>query len=336
MKLWRTLIPLLTLSLVALPVLAQDSGGLITLDDNTPSIDVNISMPADTTGVVALDVTETAISLVNDAGDVMLQTMDARVHGLELNVAPNSGAHTLTVKRLPGVVQAAVQVRSLPDLTNIGATQTLDATQLTLNQARVLVADVAQSSTHVSIPQGQPGVIDVSYPGVVGNLQITDALGVILLSASSDVDGINLVLDPGEYDVTLQTQAAPPNTQVSVQVNQANSFTVLAIPTATTVPPTPQPQTSNAQCEATLTPLRTNFYSGPGTGYSLVGYGNQGQNYFVGGINRESNWLVVGTNIGGVWVSTDNVSLSGNCSNLTVFDTPLLDAQSAPRFNGDD
>ncbi len=177
---------------------------------------------------------------------------------------------------------------------------------------------------------------------MVGNLQITDALGIILLSASSDVDGINLVVDPGEYDVTLQMQSAPPDAQVSVQVKQANFFTVLSIPTA--APPTqptqqPQPQTVNASCTATVTPLKTDFYSGPGAGYSLLGYGNQGQQYQVGGINRESNWLVVGTNIGGVWVSTDNVSLSGNCSNLTVFDTPLLDAQSAPaipRFNDDD
>ena len=241
MKLLRKLIPLLALSLAALPVLAQDSGGLITLDDNTPSIDVNITMPADTTGTVALDVTQTAINLVNDAGTTMLQAADARVHGLELNIAPNSGSHTLTIKRLPDVVQAAVQVRSLANLTDVGATQTLNSTQLTLDQARVLAADVAQSTTHVSIPQGQPSVISVSYPGVVGNLQITDALGIILLSASSDVDGINLVVDPGEYDVTLQMQSAPPDAQVSVQVNQANFFTVLSIPTA--APPT-QPLSS--------------------------------------------------------------------------------------------
>ncbi len=126
MRLPRKLLPLLFLSFGALPVLAQGGGGLITLDDNTPSVDVNISMPADTTGTVALDVTQTAISLVNDAGNVMLQAADMRVHGLELNIAPNSGAHTLTIKRLPGVVQAAVQVRSLADLTNVGATQTLE------------------------------------------------------------------------------------------------------------------------------------------------------------------------------------------------------------------
>ncbi len=126
MKLLRKLIPLLALSLAALPVLAQDSGGLITLDDNTPSIDVNITMPADTTGTVALDVTQTAINLVNDAGTTMLQAADARVHGLELNIAPNSGSHTLTIKRLPDVVQAAVQVRSLANLTDVGATQTLE------------------------------------------------------------------------------------------------------------------------------------------------------------------------------------------------------------------
>ncbi len=84
-------------------------------------------MPADTTGTVAVDVTETAISLVNDAGTTVLQSADARVHGLELNIAPNSGAHTLTIKRLPDVLQAAVQVRSLANLTDVGATQTLES-----------------------------------------------------------------------------------------------------------------------------------------------------------------------------------------------------------------
>jgi hypothetical protein len=234
-----------------------------------------------------------------------------------------------------------VRVRSTPELTNTGVLETVDTAQLTLNQARTIAADGAASSTHLTIPQGDPGVITVSYPGSTGVLHVTDINGASVLTASNDIDGINLVIEPGQYDVALQPASGQPDAQVGVQVAPANQFTVLPVPTTTfTAPatPTPQPETVSADCQATIEPLAAYFHSGPGDGYSVLGYGYRDQTYTVAGINPEANWLVVGTNIGGVWVSSDNMRLSGNCTALTVYDMPLLEsqpAQSAPSFRED-
>jgi hypothetical protein len=338
MKVSWMLILLLVFGFMGLPVSAQDSE-LITLDDATPSVDVAISLPADTTGTIALDLSLAAVTLVSEAGDVVFQTADARVHGLELNIAPNSGAHTLTAARLPGVSLASVRVRSLAALTSSGAAESMDTTELTLNQARLMTADISESSTHISIPQGDPGVITVSYPGTASALHITDGNGASVLTATRDIDGVNLVVDSGEYDVALQAETAQSEAQVGVQVAQAVQFTVLPVPTATAAAPAPQPETVTAACQATVEPLAVYFHSGPGEGYSILGNGYRDQVYPVGGINPQANWLVVGTGIGGVWAASDNVRLSGNCAALTVYDMPLLESQPvqiAPSFRGDD
>ena len=100
----RFLIPLLFLLLLgALPALAQDNTNLITLNDATPAIDVVITLPPDTTGTVSLTIAQAAITLTDSANVVVFHAADARLHAVELNIAPNSGSHTLTVERLPGM-----------------------------------------------------------------------------------------------------------------------------------------------------------------------------------------------------------------------------------------
>ncbi|HEX2905792.1 MAG TPA: hypothetical protein VHO69_02950, partial [Phototrophicaceae bacterium] len=103
----RLLFPLFFLILVtALPAFAQDNANLITLNDATPAIDVVITLPPDTTGTIALDFSGAAVRLTDANKNVVFKAADSRLHGLELNIAPNSNAHTLTVERLPGLAEA--------------------------------------------------------------------------------------------------------------------------------------------------------------------------------------------------------------------------------------
>src|SRR5574339_274245 len=120
----RFLIPLLFLLLLgALPALAQDNTNLITLNDATPAIDVVITLAPDTTGTVSLAIAQAAITLTDSANAVVFHAADARLHGVDINIAPNSGSHTLTVERLPGITEASVSVASMPELTINGTVE---------------------------------------------------------------------------------------------------------------------------------------------------------------------------------------------------------------------
>ena len=85
-----------------------------------------------------------------------------------------------------------------------------------------------------------------------------------------------------------------------------------------------------------------NMRSGPGTSYSILGTGFSGLNVPVGGTNADQSWLLVGTpNGASAWVARDLVEMNGDCTNLTVFNVPSLDQQSAQvipnnGFRGDD
>ena len=50
-----------------------------------------------------LDVSMASMSLTDASGSIVFSSADPRVHHLELSITPNSGTHTLTIKRLPGV-----------------------------------------------------------------------------------------------------------------------------------------------------------------------------------------------------------------------------------------
>jgi len=63
-RLSLTIAALIILSLATvLPTLAQNAADVITLNDSTPAIDVAITLPADTTGTVALDFSGAAVRL---------------------------------------------------------------------------------------------------------------------------------------------------------------------------------------------------------------------------------------------------------------------------------
>ncbi|MBE2269111.1 MAG: hypothetical protein IAE80_12845, partial [Anaerolinea sp.] len=126
---------LLALSLsAALPALAQSDANLIILNDASPAIDVVVTLPADTTGTIALEFSGALVRLTDASGAVVFSAADVRLHALELNIAPNSGSHTLTVERLPGTAEAVVRVSSLPELTLYGAAELVSGLTVASNQ----------------------------------------------------------------------------------------------------------------------------------------------------------------------------------------------------------
>ena len=320
----------------ALPAMAQNANDLITLNDASPAIDVVITLPPDTTGTIALDFSGAAVTLTDGSGSAVFTAADPRLHGLQLNIAPNSGSHTLHVERLLGVANASMRVVSLPELTQSGLTQLVTAPALQLNQevSLPLSTDRPGDTVAVSIPAETTGVITATFPGVSAITQLVDEGGLVMAQSNgAHVDGLNFVIDSGNYQFTLlgSNLTAPMVAGVRAVSAAEAGFIVLASPVSaaavadTTAPAAP----SAATCTATVSASSLNLRSGPGTGYTILGYGYRGQVYTVGGQNPENNWVVVGTDFGSAWVSRNFIQTQGECTQLTVFNVPLKDAVPA-------
>jgi uncharacterized protein YraI len=336
MKRLALLVVVLLALVSALPAMAQNANDLITLNDASPVIDVVITLPPDTTGTIALDFSGAAITLTDGSGSAVFTAADPRLHGLQLNIAPNSGSHTLRVERLLGVTNASVRVVSLPELTQSGLTQLVTAPALQLNQevSLPLSTDRPGDMVAVSIPAETTGVITATFPGVSAITQLVDEGGLVMAQSNgAHVDGLNFVIDSGNYQFTLlgSNLTTPMVAGVRAVSAAEAGFIVLASPVSaaavadTTAPAAP----SAATCTATVSASSLNLRSGPGTGYTILGYGYRGQVYTVGGQNPENNWMVVGTDFGSAWVSRSFLQTQGECTQLTVFNIPLKDAVPA-------
>ena len=325
----RLLLSLILLFLFALPALAQENE-VITLNDATPAVDVVISLPPDTTGTIGLNFDGASIRLTDADNTTVFSAADPRLHALELNIAPNTGPHTLIVERLAGAPEAYVSILSLPELSIPGAPVLVQSSQLALNQEVSLPLDATHpgDSVAVSIPPDTTGLISTSFPGASATTQLVDAQGVVVAeSYSGHVDGMNMVIDGGDYDFTVLASNLVNRITTGVRAVPAdqNGFVPVQIPVSA-----PPAQSSESVCVASIAVNSANLRSGPGTGYSVIDYGYRDENYFVGGVNPQNSWVVVGLDSGSAWLSESVTRLSGTCDQLPVFDVPLRDAQPAP------
>lgn len=331
MKRVLSFVLLLIVLTAAMPALAQQNNpDLITLNDAAPVIDVVITLPADTTGTISLDLALAGVTLTDASDAVVFTAADDRLHGLEFNIAPNSGSHTLTVERLPGVAEAYVSVVSLPEMTVGGSFELIEGRSLGLNQEAVLVLDASNpgGTVTVDVPADTAGVISATFPGAFATTQLVDVNGVLLAeSMGGHVDGLTFVVDGGSYGFTLLGSSLTGSIVAGVRAISAQEagFAVIQAPAVTLV------STDAALgCNATVIVSSANLRSGPGTGYSVLGYAYRGENYPVGGQNREDSWIVVGTpNGSSAWLALSAAQIQGACNTLTVFDIPTQDAAPA-------
>lgn len=308
---------------------AQDGSGLITLNDATPAVDVVISLPADTTGTVSLSFTQVAIRLVDGNGNVVFSAANPHLHALEMNLVPNSGTHTLTIERLPGVALSTVKIITLPEMTMNGAPVLTEARTLTVNQETGFALTEANPVTmvNVDIPKPATGVMTATFPGAFVSSQLVAIDGAILAqSVGGHVDGLTFLLDAGSYNFTMLGTKFTGDIRAGVRVmpTDQSGFVVLVPP----VPPTQAPAAAakTGTCTALISAASVNLRSGPGTGYTVLGYGYRDEKYTVGGRNPENNWALVGAKGGSAWVSLSGITLQGGCASLKVYNIPLKDA----------
>ena len=325
----RLLILVAVLITAALPTFAQSQADIITLNDATPAIDVAISLPANATGTISLNLAMAAVTIKDDDNNVVFYAADERMHGLDFNIAPNSGPHTLTVERLPGHAEASVSVISLPELAMGGVAQLIPGNVVSLNQETNLSLSVDNpgDTVAVNIPEGTTGVVTTTFPGASATTQLVDNNGILIAQSSGGhIDGMSFVLDAGDYNFTIlgSNFTEPIIAGVRAISSDEAGVEVMEAPIA------PAETAAGANCMATILYSSVNLRSGPGTGYSVLDYGFHGETLPIGGQNPQSNWVVVATEDGNsAWVSRSTISMEGSCAELAVFDIPLRDAQPA-------
>jgi uncharacterized protein YraI len=184
------------------------------------------------------------------------------------------------------------------------------------------------NSVAVTIPSDRAGVISATFPGANATTQLVDAQGVVVAASyNGHVDGMNVVLDGGDYNFTVLANnlADAIITGVRAIPVEESGYVPLEAAVADTVA-----LTSANDCTASVIVSSVNLRSGPGTGYSVLDYGYRDEVFPVGGINPEHNWVVIATDSGSAWLSDGVARLNGACDGLTVFNIPLRDAQPAP------
>src|SRR4051812_17840531 len=156
-------------ALMVAPALAQSpTGEVILLDDGTPSVTANVTLPQNATGVVSLNLNNAAVTITDSNGKAIFQMSDGRVHNIELSIAANSGAQIIKVERLPGVAQAGVSITALSEFSSSGATaQSVSTNSLTTNQEQTIQLDSLKpgATVQVNIPADSTGVVTSTYFG---------------------------------------------------------------------------------------------------------------------------------------------------------------------------
>ncbi|MEZ4668130.1 MAG: hypothetical protein R3E39_09455 [Anaerolineae bacterium] len=223
-----TLVSAVLLFAVIFPT-ADTRGSAIILDDNNPIVSMQVELPTDATGVVALRLAQAAVHLQDAHGNTVFQSEDGRVHGLELNVSPNSSTHLVTVGRLSGTAEAAVDIHAQPDMTGISESELVEGDTLALNQRRILSVDGTNQVT-IQIPEGTLGAISARYEGADVGISLHDEDGDAIMEAGGgDIDGLHIVLSGGEYRMTLAGENIPA-VDVSVSVVDDTRDQLLALP----------------------------------------------------------------------------------------------------------
>lgn len=314
---------------------AQDGGAndVILLNDATPGIDVIVNPSAETTGVVALEMSDASVFITDAQGNLIFEAMNADLKGLEFRFAPNAGAHTITIERLPNAVEGYVRIQALSELMTLGTTELVSSSNLNPNQEAdfPLNADNPSSMVNLTIPSDEMQTISASFPGAPVTVQLvnSDAGTALATLSGSFVDGVRFTLSAGNYQMTMLNNNTSRPTVATVALTPAlkNDFTPTIV--ADSNVSTSNPVADTAACGMLVNVSAANVRSGPGDGYSVLGYAFRGNDLIVGGINPESGWLLVQTETGETgWLADDTGLVNGACDNLVAYDIPYLDATS--------
>lgn len=330
----------LTISIAPKLSIRAQGDPVIVLDNTTPSADITITPTNGATGAVYAELDNAALNLRDSSNTGVLSLSDPRVTAIGIRLAQHAAPHTLRMERLPGMVLAQAKItaqKALPDVTLNGPTTV--AASNTLNSPSQIKAVIAPAHTIPVTVSASANLLTVQFaPQDVTYQLIAPDTGVVLTgTAGKQISGIALRLSPGNYTLNLVNHDPAAQSNVTVSLSPAPALTMArVIPTATApavaavVTATSQPTQAAQLCTATVNQTNVALYSGPGTGYTTLGYTTRGNVFAAGGVNQERGWLLVQTQLGGAWITEQAVIVAGDCNNLPVFNTPVQNVSDQP------
>lgn len=319
---------------------AQTGGDLIVLNDSTPGIDVVINPSPNTTGVIALEIENVSVTMTDAVGNVVFETNDPDLAGIEFSFAPNAGQHTLIVERLPGASQGYARITPLAEMSApVNRLELVDTAALALAQEADYPLNAASPSSVVgfAVDNTTPATITARFPGapVTAQLVNTPDNRVVATLTGSLIDGIRFQVTEGMYELVLLNNNPAQNTVANVSFVPAEESDFDAMvaqaeaantTTLTTTAAGSSAAVAAPTCTLAISASSVNLRSGPGTGYSVLDYAFRGDVLPVGGISTQSNWLLVGHNDSSGWIAGDLGTLAGSCADLTAYDIPYSEA----------
>jgi uncharacterized protein YraI len=200
-------------------------------------------------------------------------------------------------------------------------------------------------------------VILVAILVAVFNRQSDRRLHIVPLSTGSPTATPTLTADPSRPTLTVTPTATATPTQmptVTAAPSAAPTATASTTPAAAppvvgvspvagqeaspapaeTIPASPSGEAGGGAGRTTACLFTVNISSvylrsGPGTGYGAVGFGYAGDEFPVLAQHTSDLWLLVQADSGEVWVATSVGTLSGDCTDLPISDTPLRSESSS-------
>ena len=329
MKRWLIAL-LLSVLLVSVAAAQAPDSQLIVLDDAVPAVDIVISLPPDTAGAISLDLNMASALMTTSEGVTVLYAADPRVYAIELDIAANTGAHTITLERLPGMATAYVTLTSLTGLTATDGALQITGGVLANRQEELLRLSPSApgGSVEFQVPDEGPSVLSALMPQSQMTAQVIDSTGAAILTAYSDLNGLNVVLGSGKYSLTMLGQNLTGEVNAGVRLQPLAETQLVVMAPRLTAGQTALVEAAAPSCSAQISVNSANLRSGPGTGYSVLEYLYSGETYPVGGTNTLRNWIVIGKDGSSGWVSRNLTTLSGSCDEMTVFNVPFRNAAS--------
>ncbi len=322
-------------------VTAQDSGQIITLDDNTPGVGVAINLAPGVPGVIVAGLNHASATLTDSNGAVEFYMADPRVRSLELELMANSGEHILTLSRLPGMQTAYVTLTSQSALMPRTLGHLVPEGALTVDQQRRAIVDstAQEMMVPIAIPSGQIAAISTTFSPVPLTAQLADGSGVVATAYGGAVDSFSVTLDGGSYLMTLlnsgeraavatlNVSAAPLDSLASL--TPAASQDVAAMPSAQNVSDMSMIAVPQQECTLTVGATPINLRGGPGTGYGVLGHGAVGEQHVVAGQSADGSWLVLADEASSrLWMFSPLGQTEGACDHLPIYDQPVLFAST--------
>lgn len=228
-------------------------------------------------------------------------------------------------------------------------------TAILVRRARPAVPPGAQARVRQQVMQAAPRRslrLSFTSPGLAlaAASVLVVAFVLALLLANRDT-GPSLRIEPlptgtPTPTVTLTpppSATASPSAIPSATISPTATRTVTATPTPSPTPTatsspsptaTPSPTLSLASgCTLTIAPASVNLRSGPGIGYSIVGYGFAGETFAVTAGHTSELWFQIQRDQGEAWVAASVATLAGDCSTLPI---STLTLRATPDSGDDD